>query len=451
MAHKKVTALAFLAIALMFLVSRGYILMGLQPQPTDLGSIYFTNAVKAVDLRQVPYKDFLVEYPPVAWWTIYLPRLVHACWITHENGAGQVVPVYSTYSRIFRGLMFLCDAGVLLLLTTIGRRRGVDWFGWGALAYTVTTALLGHVLYDRLDMGLLFLLMLWAECWTRSLENSQSGRTIAWSAASYAALGLSISYKLIPILCVPLLLVSEFNAPRRWSRLAMAILPLGTMAVLPFAVQYAVSGPSVFVLFQYHGERGIQIESLYATLMMISSAFGTPPTVTATHGSFELTGPLTQSLKIASVLALVSFLTVMGFWALIRRSRFSREKAYPSACFVIPASVILSNVISPQYFVWALPLLLLLGNEIFPEKDLRRWILAILLIVIAGLTTWIFPYHYFASDDNTIGLLPSPFADGSSPWPLVSGIVGARNLIYLSVIIWLGAMSVRCTRATIQL
>ena len=454
-ARKKPMALAFLAVVLLlFVVSRGYILVGLQPQLTDV-TYYFNRATSAVDLREVPYKDFLVEYPPVAWWTIYLPRLADGRQITDKNDAGQVVPVYKTYRRVFRGLMFLCDVAALVLLVMIVRRRRADWLGWAVLAYTVTTALLGYVLYDRLDVGLLFLLMLWAECWTRSLEHPNpdplskgkeetSGGTIAWSAAAYAALGLSVGYKLIPIFCIPFLLFSEWYAPRRWARLAMALLVLGLTAVLPFAVQYAVSGPGVFGLIQYHGERGIQIESLFATLMMVGSALGTPAMSTFSHAAYELTGSLAQPMKAASTAALAALLAVMGLWALVRRSRFNREAGYRTACFVIPASAILSNVLSPQYFVWALPLLLLVGSEILPEGNLRRWIMAILLIVIAGLTTWVFPYHYFASA-NGLGLLHAPF-DRSPLSPVVSTVVGARNLIYLGVIIWLGAVSVRRAR-----
>ena len=176
---------------------------------------------------------------------------------------------------------------------------------------------------------------------------------------------------------------------------------------------------------------------------MVGSALGTPAMSSFSHAAVELTGPLAQPMKAASTASLVALLAVMGLWALVRRSRFNREAGYRTACFVIPASAILSNVLSPQYFVWALPLLLLVGSEILPEGNLRRWIMAILLIVIAGLTTWVFPYHYFSSPDNTLGLVRwLDFAPG----PVASAVVGARNLIYLGVIIWLGAVSVRRAR-----
>jgi hypothetical protein len=443
-ARERSMALVFLGLALLFVLSRGYIIVGLQPHRTDIVD-YFYKAISAADLRQVPYKDFLLEYPPVAWWTIYLPRLLDGQGVTDKNDSRQVEPAYKTYRRVFRGLMFLCDVGALMLLLMIVRSRRPDWMVWVALTYTVTTALLGYILYDRLDVGLLFLLMLWAKCWTRSLENPRgkggiSDGTVAWSAAAYAALGLSIGYKLIPVLCVPFLLVSEWHTPRRWARLLMAVLALGATAVFPFAVQYAISGPDVLALFKYHGERGIQIESLFATLMMVGSTLGTSTATIVTHGAFELTGPLAPPMKTASTVALIAFLAVMGLWALVRRSHFTREAAYRMACFVIPASAILSNVLSPQYFVWALPLLLLVGSEILPEGNLRRWVLAILLIVVAGLTTWVFPYHYFSSPDNTLGLVRwLDFAPG----PVASAVVGARNLIYLGVIIWLGAASIR--------
>jgi hypothetical protein len=451
-ARTKPTTLVVLgALLLLFALSRVYILFGLQPRLTDVG-VYFHKVTSAVYRHEVPYKDFLVEYPPVAWWIMYLPRCVGGWRIT------DMVPDYNAYRWVFRGLMFACDFAAFVLLVMIVRRRRPDWLVWVTLAYTLTTGLLGYVLYDRLDVGLLFLLMLWAECWTRSLEQpspdplpkgkgEMSGGKLVWSAAAYAALGLSISYKLIPILCIPFMLFSEWYAPRRLARLTVALLMLALTAVLPFAVQYAVSGSGVFALLQYHGGRGIQIESLFATLMLVGSALGTPVMIMISHGSYEAMGMLAQPMKIASTASLVAFLAIMGLWALVRGSRFNREAAYRTACFMIPASAILSNVLSPQYFVWALPLLLLVGIEIFPEGNLRRLILAMLLIVIAGLTTWVFPNRYIGKANNALDRLSGPYVDLSSPFRLGGIVIGARNVIYLGVIIWLGVVY---TRSTLQ-
>ncbi len=81
---------------------------------------------------------------------------------------------------------------------------------------------------------------------------------------------------------------------------------------------------------------------------------------------------------------------------------------------MIPGSVILSNVLSPQYFIWAFPLVLLLAIEIFPEGRVRPLVLAGLLIAVAVMTTWIFPYNFISQESNPNPLCPYSDKCGSS-------------------------------------
>ena len=108
-----VTAVTFalLAIAaIVFAASRYYILAMLEPQLSDVQTIYFNKAGSAVDLHWKPYQEgFLIEYPPLAWWTIYATRLVDDRRIINKADRAQVVPIYESYRARFRGLMFFCD------------------------------------------------------------------------------------------------------------------------------------------------------------------------------------------------------------------------------------------------------------------------------------------------------------------------------------------------------
>ena len=198
------------AIAL-FVLTRSYILLEFEPQFTDV-PLYFKYAATAIDLHQIPYQENLeVEYPPLAWWTICLPRLLNEHRITRPQDPRQIAPILTAYCHAFRGLMFICDLASVAVLWLIVWKQRPQMTGWAVLLYTVTTAILGHLLYDRLDMGLLALFLLSVYCWIRSLD--ASGRTIIWTVAAYTLLGLSISYKVIPVICVPFLLLSELHAP----------------------------------------------------------------------------------------------------------------------------------------------------------------------------------------------------------------------------------------------
>ncbi len=274
-----------IAAVLLFLLSRAYILAELTPLVTDVPYSYFREAALVVDLHKSPYSEVAIEYPPLAWWITCIPRLLDQHTITEPENIRQVEPIRKSYHNTYRIMMFFCDLLCFPLLLAIAWKRRRDLAGWAVLAYTIVTASLGHLLYDRLDLPLLLLLLLWAYCWIRSLGTS--GR-LGWAAAAYSFMGLSISLKLIPVVAVPFLLLADFHGLRRATRLAVGLLCLATAACLPFFIQYLVSGPAVFSVFSHHAERGIQIESIYASAILLASLLGTPITVASTHGAYEV-------------------------------------------------------------------------------------------------------------------------------------------------------------------
>jgi hypothetical protein len=52
-------------VLLVFALTRIYLALFFEPQLTDL-RVYFNYAVQGVDLKRTAYKDFAIEYPPVA-------------------------------------------------------------------------------------------------------------------------------------------------------------------------------------------------------------------------------------------------------------------------------------------------------------------------------------------------------------------------------------------------
>ncbi|MGA2059313.1 MAG: hypothetical protein ABSG67_02440, partial [Thermoguttaceae bacterium] len=196
-----------------------------------------------------------------------------------------------------------------------------------------------------------------------------------------------------------------------------------------------------FGIFKFHAEREVHIESLYSSLMSIASAFGGQVYVSFSHGAFNISGDLSDVMKILSTILLLGFLAGEGVWALHRWSRYTRQDAYRIACYVIPGSVIVSNVLSPQYFIWAIPLVLLLAIEIFPEVRIRPHVLSGLLIFVCVTTTWIFPYNYGDTKSNSYALIPKDAVLLKlAPVTTAAVILGLRNYVYLGVVIWLGVM-----------
>ncbi len=197
-----------IAIAL-FVVTRCYITFYLNPLITDI-TLYFDYSVRAIDRQKEPYRDFAVEYPPAAWWSICAPRLLDERRLTQNPYSPVNASIFYDYHRAYRLEMALFEAVSFGLFLAIVRKRRPRSAGWAAMTYVVTTTILCHVLYDHLDEGTLLFSMLGAYAWTRTLEPRRW--SLVWSAAAFFFFGLGFSYKLFPIIAVPFLLLAEWQA-----------------------------------------------------------------------------------------------------------------------------------------------------------------------------------------------------------------------------------------------
>jgi hypothetical protein len=433
-----ITKTVLAAAIVLFALTRVYILFFLHPANTDV-ILYYTYATKALDLGQKPYSQKnIVPYPPLAFWTVCLPRLFDDRHATRTEDIKKT-PRYFDYSRKFRGMMFLCDLASFVLLLSIVRRHRPQLAPWAALLYVICTSILGYLLYDRLDAALLMLMLAGLYCWMRSL--GETPRAIHWSTLSYAFMGLGVGLKIVPVICLPFLLLADFHARRRFVRLGAALAVLTATIASPFVIQWSVCGRDAFSVFKFHAEREIGLESLYSTLMSLASNFGPKVSVSFSAGANTLLGDLGHAMKIFSTVLLLGFLAAVGFWAIFRWSRYTRQDAYRLACYVIPGSVIFSNILSPQYFIWAFPLLLLLTVEIFPKGIGLPLVFSGLLTAVAVMTTWIFPCHYYGDRTNSFALIPlNAIPLTMPPSALPAFILGLRNFIYLATVLYLGAM-----------
>lgn len=300
--------------------------------------------------------------------------------------------------------------------------------------YTLVTVLLGHVLYDRLDMPLLVLLLAWAYCWQRAYTGERQNEV--WQIVAAAALGLGISYKLIPVVMAPLVLLSDVQAIRRggrWRSVVAAWIVLAVVALGPYLAYYRLVGDALFTMFEFHQVRGIEIESLWATAMMAMAPLGWQIHAFRGVGSIDLGGDLEAAMLAAAGWALSGLLTVSAAWALWRGQAFDRATAGRTALWVVAASVILSKVLSAQYMVWALPVMLLLAADVLKRRGFVAVIAA--AIVIAALTTFVFPYNFFSRYPPESGVVANPW--GLMPdlgWPACAALM-ARNLLYLGCVV----------------
>jgi uncharacterized membrane protein len=316
----------------------------------------------------LPYRDFTLEYPPVSLIFFGLPRIITAS--------------DSLYARIFQYEVLIFDIIGLILIFDIARRLGeVPWKP--LLIYTLGVLAVGPIIIQTFDIVPAVLTL--AAIYFFWLGNHK---------ASWAVLALGTLTKIYPIVIAPIFLVIYFkNRQLKQMRDGLVVfVAVCVITVLPFII---LGSGSILSLISYHSQRGIQIESTYSAIMLALANLGfTTVRAEFSFGSVNIVSPAATFLaKFSTYLLIVSLLIV--YWFIYRqvkpgKSQFTRLGAYALLTLVITMAT--SKILSPQYFVWLIPIFPLICG---------RWRTPILatFMLIGGLTYYIFPLHYSALQD----------------------------------------------------
>ena len=351
----------------------------------------------------------LVEYPtPVVW-------LLKAMHLVSGDSA-------TVFQLIFVGSMFVLDGLVTLgLWHYTGRAAALYW--------TAFQFMIGSLIWFRIDLipgAAVCLAMVWL-----LRRPFGSGAMIAVGAAT----------KLWP---------------------AMLILPLvgahrhGRARTLGFTIVGGLLGLSSLVFagwersispLTWQTDRGLQIESIVASVPMWAHAFATNPG-TRIHlsksNAWEIEGPGTQfwielgdGLMVATVILalLLAWLLAFGGAGLPRHAYAEVEKnptslrhraMVMSTVALVCAVLVANKTFSPQYVIWLSgPLAVLIAQRGTTRSDRAHAIgLAALGLVIAFLTQQIFPLNYG-------GLIKNPTNDGPTTVLLLT-----RNALMVAMTLW---------------
>ncbi|HEX4142369.1 MAG TPA: hypothetical protein VHY91_02370 [Pirellulales bacterium] len=408
-------------VLLLFVVTRVWWLMAFQAAGPD--TWWYGKAARyGVDLKQVIYRDFQVEYPPLAWWVMAVPRRIDSQSYPDWNLTPEAERrCQKWYFAAFHGEMVFADIVCLALMLAIGWRTSRAAALGLAAAYSLLTIAQPHLIYDRLDLGLLMFLLLFVACWLKSLEDSPAANR--WAIASYLFLGLGISFKIAPVVFVPYLLLAEVWAAGSTARLVGRVLSLAAGAAGPFLVHMPSAGWGVFKVFQFHAQRDIHLESTWASIMLAASAFGVPCHVVFVPGAYNLESDWSGALKVASTVCLLAMAALTGLWALLRARRFDRRTALDAAILVLFNTTVLAHVFSPQYLIWLMPLCMLLALSVFPRSAALWCAFAVLTIAIVGISSWLFPFHFVRRLTEL------------ATWPVVMAVTRSACLLAMALLL----------------
>ena len=302
----------------------------------------------------VPYRDFRVEYPPGAIVAFVVPALLAD---NHDD-----------YDAAFAALMIVAIAAIAVLLLLAAEALGrtpaagvlaVGLFGVGFL-------LLGPFTLTRFDF-------LAAAVTAAALTALLRGH----DRLGAVVLGVAIATKLYPVVLLPLVVARAWKASGRAAGLRQLALAVGTAAAvyLPFLV-LAPEGV-VRSVWQQLG-RPLQIESLGAgVLLALHATVGMPLGWASGHGSQNLTGAVSSAAAVATTVA--GAVALLAVWTRFARGGAGDECFVRCAAAAVVAFVAFGKVLSPQFLIWLLPVVVLVAG--------RRAALASGLLLVACLLT----------------------------------------------------------------
>jgi hypothetical protein len=357
----------------------------------------------AIVSGEVPYRDFSLEYPPGALPMFVLPAaFVRVRGSTDQATWDQLNSPAKRYYHAFNLLVILLTgaAVVVTALTLAACRRPARNVVLALGVVALSPLLLGDVFPGRFDIWPALIV-------AAGLAAGVHGRY----RLGAVALGLGAATKLYPALLIPCLaIVAARHRGVREGVLAL-VTAVGTAAAVfaPFAIE-SFSGTWSALRVQFQG--GLQIETLAGSLLVNAShleqklqGLGFPPPSALTNRAIE-TG-IQRSVLVgsgvdatATAMSVLLALAVLALYVQLARSGAGpRESLIRSSAAVVAATLVLGDVLSPQYLIWLVPLVPLVGG--------RRGVTATGFFALAAvLTHFWFPSGY-REYENGLGAEPA--------------------------------------------
>jgi glycosyl transferase family 87 len=385
-ASRRFTEVAAALAAGLFLVSWGLLHTGWYDEHEIVDIPVYEGYGNAIEDGAVPYRDIKPEYPPGALPAFAVPALLS------DDQKG--------FRNVFEWSMAACGvAAVLLAAVSLAGLRASRRRTAAALALVAGfPLLLGSVVLTRFDLYPAAL-----------VAGALAALVHRRDRLGFGVLGAAVAVKIYPAVLVPL--AAAYVWRRRGRGEALVCLGIAAAVVVLVFLPFLVVAPGgVAHSIGRQLSRPLQLESLGAAVYLAAHhLFGLHVEMRSGHGSQNLHA--TGTGVTAALLGLVQLAALAWIW--LRRPGSAGELVRWSAAALV-AFVALGKVLSPQFLIWLVPVVPLVGG-------LRGRRASALLVAGLVLTQLWFPSRYW---DLARELDPVP-----------SGLVLARDLVLVALLV----------------
>lgn len=319
---------------------------------------------------------------------MYGHRMVHGLWPYHnfyfDWAPGSVLPVlwpalpggsYYDWFHVF-DLVYAMGAvaAVAVTLVALGA-RGLRLYGMVAASAALPFAL-GSISINSLDY--------WPALFTAAgLAALVAGR----NRLGFGFLGFGIAAKIYPAVLLPIVLVWAWRryGRREALRSLWVCLGVGLAASLPFAI-VGFTGLGFSLKTQF--ERGLQMESLPATILMAGSRLGIHHVDVVVGRPYSLNVAGGAATVAATIFTLVLAIALLCIYVAYAAGPDEPQRMITAAAAAVTAYVAFNRVLSPQYIVWLMPLVPLVAGT-------PGIVATVLLFGACGLTMTWFPGRFW--------------------------------------------------------
>ena len=318
---------------------------------------------------QMPYRDFVFEYPPFTIPFILIPRF-----FTTD------LQIYCTLFSVMTLIFFLLGTVFLLKIAKHFGTTNVRIL----IFATVTLVMMNTLVFARNDIIPITICIIGVYLYLQKRYN------LAWIVIAIGAMTKLFPILFLPMFLIPLIIRKDYRNAIRGIILALTV---AVLISLPFIISDI---STAFDYLVYHSERGIQIESIVSSMILMTNLFDPGLVhVVFDYGSYNLVGSIPEAMEPFMMPMLMAAVLVFLLWLLVAlyRKRESIEHDNIRKIIVIGGVILFlifltfNKVFSAQFVIWVLLLTALTQIDLFDtEKRDRITKIVVIYAILSGIT-----------------------------------------------------------------